>query len=126
VKEASILAGRRLAILESGQIVLVPPTAQVGDVVYQLDISLGNDYKSAFVFRPLDREVANKSLRRLSVSQLQAFDHFRFHVLHSEGLGPASEEYQHGLLLGQARVFDDGVQLERNWRSADTQLLVIH
>jgi hypothetical protein len=121
VKEASILAERRLATLESGQIVLVPP-----DVVYQLDISLGQDCKSTFVFRPLDREAADKSLRRLSASQLQAFGHFSFHMLHCEGLGPTSEEYQHGLLLGQARVFEDGVQLERNWRSANTQLLVIH
>ena len=137
MKETSILAGRRLASLASGQVALVPPMTQAGDIIYRLDTGLGEHmyqadirkkigWESTFVFRPLDRKVARNPIR-LSVSQQQDLRDFRFNkILYYLGVYTVSEEYQNVLLLGGTRVFEDGGPIETNSLSRYIQLLVIH
>ncbi|KAN0107946.1 Heterokaryon incompatibility protein (HET) domain containing protein [Hyaloscypha variabilis] len=123
-KERSILAGRRLASLNSGRTALVPPMAQAGDVMYRLDRRSSFEEKSdcTFVFRSLSREVADNRMREMSVLQIKALDEFRQVFFH----GRKSEEYQHCILLGQGRIFgSESIDRKMDWR-IHSQLLVVH
>jgi hypothetical protein len=131
VKEKSILAGRRLATLSRGQIALVPPTAQAGDVIYYIPIwsPISPDYSDGTnVFRPFGSESIDHSASLMAMKSFKEYMQER--SLYSPfDTGPISELYQHCILLGQGRVFDEGgsCEQERYPRSVDGQkLLVVH
>lgn len=77
-KERSILAGRRLAVLEGGNVALVPPMAQAGDVMYNIDryppLWI---WDGTFVFRPLSRDCAHSTTSEMSSLQLESIAGFR-------------------------------------------------
>jgi hypothetical protein len=60
VKERSILAGRRVASLAGGRIALVPPIAQAGDFIYQLDRESEREWDSTFVSDLLARTLIQR------------------------------------------------------------------
>ena len=112
-KEKSILAGRRLATLQGGNIARVPPMTQAGDIIYRINRgSPLRECKGKFVFRALDGDAAKSATANMSALLLAAFHGFREELEFSLEFGKTciSKEIKHCIRLGQCRMFGEGFE----------------
>jgi hypothetical protein len=122
-KAKSILAGRRIAILEGGTVVVVPSASRPGDVLFGFSNGKLHSYISdAFIFRPFDPRNSEwspdpDSLKGIS-SSLEAWysDDHELRV---------SDVFKHYTLVGQCYITGNQNNNRFEWEKV-IQVLLVH